>query len=258
MKKNTEYATEAGLCAAFIAWAKKLKNPSWTPYAETAGWDILLVAPDGTQIGIQAKLKFNMKVLHQTIPGNWDACRDTGPDFRAILLPDHDGIVDDICGALGIVAFHPKHWNYTNSEHGFGPDPSLENRYGDDWHYWCPRTRHELPDFVPDVVAGDSGPVQLTKWKVAALRIVASLELRGYVTRSDFKRYGIDPRRWVGPSKWLVPSAEFVGEYTRGEALDFDKQHPGVYPQVLAEVRETIAVEGAQLRLRRQTQEVLA
>jgi hypothetical protein len=43
--------SEADLCAGFIAAATK--GGSWTAYAETAGYDILMVrASDGVQIGI--------------------------------------------------------------------------------------------------------------------------------------------------------------------------------------------------------------
>lgn len=254
MKKPPRYATEADLCADFIAWVKAeagklhhgIKTPVWTPYAETADWDILLVAEDGTQIGVQAKLKFNMKVLHQTIPVSWDAWRDTGPDYRAILLPENDGMVDDICSALGITAFYATDRSYYGRgepDHlmEFCPGLSMEHYRG--WHYWSPRKRHELPEFVPDVIAGDSGPVQLTKWKIAALRIVATLEVRGHVTRQDFRTHGIDPRRWM-QAGWLVPKSERMqdaGQFVRGAGLDFDRQHPEVYAKVLAEIREKLA-----------------
>ena len=40
----------------------------WTSYAETAGWDILLVRKtDGFQIGIQAKLKITPFVMAQCL-----------------------------------------------------------------------------------------------------------------------------------------------------------------------------------------------
>ena len=79
--KVPRYKTEAALCADFITWVKAEsgtqrrfgagRSPVWTPYAETAGWDILLVAADGTQIGVQAKLRFNLKVIAQSIPDRW-------------------------------------------------------------------------------------------------------------------------------------------------------------------------------------------
>lgn len=246
MKKQPRYATEADLCADFIRWVKAeagkfyrgVQTPAWTPYAETAGWDILLVAPDGTQIGVQAKLRFNLKVIDQCIPGSWDAWRETGPDYRAVLVPESDGIAENICGALGLVLFQPSRSNY----HGFPAEftPELTMHWGRSWHYWSPRERHDLPEFVPDVGAGHSAPVQLTKWKIAALRITATLECRGYVTRQDFRTHDIDPRRWTGPGGWLVPRSEgirYAGQYVRGPALDFDRQHPTVYAEVLAEVR---------------------
>jgi hypothetical protein len=241
--KQQRFATEAELCAAFIAWAMgergrytpRAKSP-WTAYAETAGWDLLLVATDGTQIGVQAKLRFNLKVLTQALPDSWRCWHDTGPDFRAILVPDRDDDADRICGALGLVLFAPlREWG---DAYRFQPD--LERPHGGAWHYWSPHQRCKLPAFVPDVIAGASGPVQLTDWKVAALRIVATLELRGHVTRADFRRHGVDPRRWTGPSGWLE-RGEQPGQFVRGTELDFDRQHPTVYAQVLVEVREQLA-----------------
>jgi hypothetical protein len=97
---KSKFDTEAELCAAFIKWAEK---QGWKSYAETAGWDILLVAADGTQIGVQAKLRFNMKVLQQAVDyGLWG--RGIGPDFRAVLVPDSGG--KDICAALGMTMIY--------------------------------------------------------------------------------------------------------------------------------------------------------
>lgn len=242
MKKEPRYATEADLCADFIKWVQTTggksdrgqKVPVWTPYAETAGWDILLVAEDGTQIGVQAKLKFNLKVISQTIPSAWDAWHDTGPDYRAILVPENDGYVEDICSALGITAFYAR-TGYHKEKPDFHPLLGVDS-WRASWHYWSPRKRCALPEFVPDVIAGASGPVQLTKWKVAALRLIARLELQGFLTSQDFRDLSIDPRRWTGPSGWLV-SGPVPGQWLRGPGLDIEKQHPVVYAQVLEEVR---------------------
>lgn len=232
------FETEADLCAAF---SEQAIAQGWTPYPETEGWDILLVHPDGTQIGIQAKLAFNMKLIRQVLPGA-DALSsrlrwDIGPDFRAVLLPHDDWNASEILGALGITVFYPQvSWQWKAE---FMPSLTGKNCFGK-WHYWNPTNRVALPEFVPDVVAGASGPTQLTKWKIAALRIVAVLEVRGYVTRVDFKHYGLDARRWLGPDGWLVPMPERRGCYVRGCLPDFDAQHPVVYPQVLKEVRESL------------------
>lgn len=240
MKKTPLYALESDLCADFIRWvaagSARARGPRWTAYAETAGWDILLVAEDGTQIGVQAKLKANLKVLAQCLPEAWEAWHDRGPDYRAVLVPDSDSSYEGICAALGLMVIRPYRGGSPTT---FTPELGMEHWNGG-WHYWSPRQRCEVPEFVPDVVAGASAPVQLTKWKIAALRIVATLELRGYVTRNDFKAQRIDPRRWTGPGGWLVPAAQ-PGQFTRGPGLDFDRQHPDVYAQVLAKVREESA-----------------
>lgn len=248
MKRAPMFDTEADLCAAFIRWVdgqagRSSRNGTvarWTCYAETAGWDILLVAPDGTQIGVQAKLRFNMKVLQQTVhDGCFGAWRDNGPDFRAILIPQRDVDAMELCGALGITLFAPAGFAGYDDDRNLLPEfgPGLDGEVFGGWHYWSPRKRCELPEFVPDVVAGASGPVQLTKWKVQALRICARLEIRGHVTRQDFRVLGIDPRRWLGPQGWLVADPARPGEFTRADGLDFDRQHPTVYAQVLAEQR---------------------
>lgn len=248
MKKPIRYATEADLCADFIRWVKRqsgkiirggIKTPNWTPYAETAGWDILLVGDDGTQIGVQAKLKFNLKVLMQSVPDSWDDWRGRDPDYRAVLVPDRDTGYSNLCAALGLMLFTP-HYDYGN---GMEFEPSLDmHTHNGGWHYWSPLKRCELPEFVPDVIAGDSAPVQLTKWKIAALRIVATLEVMGHVTRQDFRGYGVDPRRWTGPGGWIKPGA-VPGQFVRADCLDFDRQHPTVYAQVLEEVRAKMARE---------------
>jgi hypothetical protein len=248
VKRAPKFNTEADLCAAFIAWAKGeagrhsygVQCPAWTPYAETAGWDILLVGTDGTQIGIQAKQRFNLKVLEQAVPHCWDAWRDEGPDYRAVLVPDRDRDAAELCGALGLMLFAPAGQWYDDDARGIGvafsPGLNMDHASGG-WHYWSPRTRCPLPEYVPDVVAGASGPVQLTKWKVQALRLMAVLEIRGHVTRQDFRTLGIDPRRWLGPQGWLLSDPARPGEFMRGAGLDFDQQHPAVYAQVLEETR---------------------
>lgn len=78
--KQKPFATEAELCARFIAAI----GADWTAYAETEGWDILLVRKaDGFQIGIEAKLKFNLDVVTQALETNTYAVVSPGPDCRA-------------------------------------------------------------------------------------------------------------------------------------------------------------------------------
>jgi len=226
-----DFHTEAALCTAFIEWLKTQQG--WTPYAETAGWDILLVHADGTQVGVQAKLKFNISVLCQAIESGlgWD---EIGPDFRAIMVPQDQG-ADTLCAALGLTLIRPRK-HYSGS---FTFEPSLDKHvYGyQRWHFMNPKKRHELPKYVPDVPAGVPSPSALTKWKIAALEICAVIELRGYVRLSDFRLAGIDHRRWR--ENWLEPVPDKPGDWRWLNGNDpFSKQHPVVYPQVLAKVKE--------------------
>jgi hypothetical protein len=226
-KLEPAFVTEAQMCAAFMEW---IRPQGWTPYPETAGYDILLAHSDGTQIGVHAKLRFNIDVLCQLSDFIVADDRD-GPDFRAVLVPS--GAADVLCTALGFIAFE---WD--RHDRRFTPD--IENRryYGRAWHYWNPKTRCALPRFVPDVPAGEPAPTRLTEWKISALGIAALLELRGHVTRKDFQFYRIDYRRWA--QDWLV-AGPVTGAWTAGPHLpNFAKQHPVVYPQVRAEVEERL------------------
>lgn len=230
MKREPTFKTEAELCAAYIEW---VIAHGWTPYAETEGWDILLAHPDGTQIGIQAKLRFNLNVLQQAVENSlgWSA---TGPDFRAILVPEDQGS-HDLCDALGLTLIRPR-INF-NRKPDFEPDLTKRSAWRK-WHYCNPEKRHELPAYVPDVAAGVPAPAQLTTWKIGALRISALLELRGYVTREDFRYAGIDHRRWA--EAWLeaVPEKPGAWRWLEGHNRGFQNQHPTIYPKIRAEVEE--------------------
>lgn len=233
MSKEVEFKTEAELCAAFIAWVKQC-CPGWICYAETEGWDILVAHDDGTQIGVQAKMRLSLEVLAQCVEdGQW-AGGGVGPDFRVVLVPKSNA-GEKLAHAIGItVICRDTHWS-TRHDKAFTPDLNLN--VWQHWHYRNPQKRHDLPRFVPDVPAGVPSPSPLTKWKIAALQICAVLELRGYVTRRDFSLAGIDHRRWV--EAWLDTVDGKPGAWKlRAGAPDFRVNHPTVYPQVLAEVRE--------------------
>ena len=236
--KSKAFALESDLCAAFIASI----GDQWQAYAETAGWDILLVRKsDGYQVGIEAKLKLNAKVISQAIePGSVYSITNAGPDHRAVLVPS--GETSDLAGVashLGITVIR------MFAQRTYGVDsflpalPVQTTRWrtgvDNEWFDWCPAKRCKLPDYIPDVTAGSSAPVQLTEWKVAAIKIAVTIELRGHVTREDFKYHGIDFRRWVTPGfEWL--KSDENRNWVRGENMpDFKAQHPTVYAQIAAE-----------------------
>lgn len=228
-KLKPMFEKESDLCAAFIAALDK----DWTAYPETCGFDILLVrAADGFQIGVQAKLRLTVQVVLQALEGNGDwRWASNGPDCRAVLVPGGACVagVAELSQRLALTVIR------YSMGYGFRPDlPRPRERWGGDlseWHELCPAQRLRLPAYVPDTAAGAPAPVQLTEWKIKALRIAVLLERRGYVTRADFKALMIDPRRWID-SGWLVAGPHGLA---RGTMPDFKAQHPRNYEEIAAD-----------------------
>lgn len=225
------FEKEADLCNAFIAAIPD----KWIAYPETGGFDILLVRKeDGFQIGVEAKLKLNAKVIVQVAERHesW-YITSSGPDCRAVLVPAYTGGgLAEICKLLGITViwmkYHKKSWERSQ----FRPElPEIKSAYDhDDWHECCPQKRLEVPDWVPDVEAGNSSPVMLTFWKIGAIKLAIVLEKRGFLRRDDFKNFRINMSRWT-QGKWIVQNGS--GGWIRGDYFpDFKKQHPVNYGQI--------------------------
>jgi hypothetical protein len=233
--KKQGFRSEADLCSAFIEAVKVQYTNQWIPYAETGGWDILLVrVKDGFQIGIQAKLVLNISVINQCLE-HWYSPKEIGPDCRGVLVPPYKGSeFQSICQYLGLTIINV----FPADARRFEPNlPTMKHgTQNPRWHEWCPLERNPLPCYVPDVVAGRSSPVQLTQWKIKALKVVALLEIRGFVLRSDFKHLGLDPRRWTARDGWLVTSLE--GYVAGRRTPDFAKQHPTVYAQIKSDFKK--------------------
>lgn len=229
MKAPRKFATEADLCAAFIAWVGRTA-PEVKYYAEWAGWDILLVYPEGWQLGIQAKLRLNADVILQAAPNCWYGSTNTvaGPDYRGILVPDRNGWAE-VAGRLGLLVFYPR--ESFRGQQDFLPD--LWERWAghspvENWLDWNPAKRHELPPVPTDAIAGSPCPVSLTTWKLRALDVLAELEVKGTITTKRIREIGVDPRRWI-QNRWLLPG-ERRGDWVRGDTCPrFDEQHPTAY-----------------------------
>jgi len=227
------FATEAELCAVFIEAATK--DGTWKAYPETAGFDILLVRNDSVQIGIEAKLTLNAKVLAQILPDHISySYAATGPDYRAVLVPDgKDGALRSVCAALGITVITCRHGTLEHWWSRFQPYLPHGRYETSDWHEWAPMSRCELPDYVPDVSAGVAAPVALSLWKVRAIKLAIILEERP-VTRADFKALGLSPSRWTDPwTGWLRKTDQ---GYVAGPHMpDFRAQHPRNYEEIKAD-----------------------
>lgn len=254
-KIRSEFANEAALCAAFIAALPE----GWTAYAETAGFDILLVRADGVQVGVEAKMTLNAKVLLQSVEGIYSGHGSelAGPDFRAALVPhgaagaelrrisSYLGVTVIECraadeGAKQIEAEVARHGEYyrqyaSRNYEPFKPELPRVNDWRSTWVDHCPLKRSVVPDYVPDVVAGASGPSQLSEWKIKAIKICILLERRGWVAVADFKSIGIDRKRWIDMG-WLAGRLGFRGHYIAGKyTLDLRAAHPINFAQIEAD-----------------------
>lgn len=245
--------TEAGLCATF----RTQLEPGWAVYPEFApgrdeGWDMLLVLEQareptaeervydawrgggplepGTQLGVEAKLRCNCTVLEQALPCDlWDVEDQAGPDFRAVLVPKASQDFAALARRLGVVVLEaePSRNSY------LGPVASRLEIYLRNQAPWPHRARHKLPDVIVDGPAGVPSPVQVTRWRIQAIRLCILLRDRGWVTRQDFRRLGISPSTWY--HRWLV-MGERVGRQQRWVAADgfepFDERHPDAARQL--------------------------
>lgn len=227
-KLRHSFRREADMCSAFLEVLGRDYAGTWRAYAETEGWDILLVRlRDGFQIGVQAKLTLNIAVINQCLEHGRSTC-DVGPDCRALLVPAGSGQhFQAICHYIGLVIISVLPEKQRIEPKLPGPHTKSPNS---PWHEWCPMKRHPLPAYVPDVMAGSSAPIRLTPWKIKALKIAALIERRGAVSRSDFKHLGLDPRRWTARNGWLRASAQ--GYVASRRTPDFAKQHPIVFSQI--------------------------
>lgn len=235
-KMSKPFATEADLCAAFIAALPE----GWTAYAETQGWDILLArAADGFQIGVQAKLRLNVDVVNQAIEDGYSyQIAGPMPDCRAVLVPDGAQHFDKICDYVGLTVIRMRDLEAKglNPRYNSRFFPTLPTErphlsHQGDWHEMAPARRCELPEYVPDVRAGSSAPLQLTDWKIKALKIAVLLEERGFVDRRDFAHLKLDHRRWIAMGWLEIRNSRFVA----GAMPDFRAQHPVVYEKVKAD-----------------------
>lgn len=244
-EKQPTFSSEAEMCGQFLS----VIPDEWTAYPETGGFDILLVRKeDGAQVGVEAKLKLNAKVISQAAQ-QIGVYKNTypGPDFRAVLVPYNTGWdLIDVCRLLSIEVIRIYPIDHSQSQRyikgkivgksHFLPDlPSLKYNHnemcGEQWFDFCPEKRIKLPDFVPDCGAGNKSPIQLSTWKIKAIKIVIEAMRRGFVTRQDFKYHSIDMSRWT-QCGWIV-SGKNKSEWILSEKVpDFRKQHPVNFAEI--------------------------
>lgn len=225
---------EADLVAEFCRRvAGSFRHNPWVIYPETAGWDLLLVHSDGFQLGVEAKLSLNAKVIDQALDRQHARHSHDGPDFRAVLVPSiglqHH--LSRICAAIGISIIALRGDQFGSSY------VNLPSNYDDHhWHNWCPAIRCPVPDYIPDVRAGIASPIKLTEWKIKAIKLMIVLERKGWVDRSDMRAIGISPSRWTDCFNGYLARGG-AGQYVGCNATpDYRAQHPENFAQIEADI----------------------
>jgi len=225
------FRTERQLVETYV---QTVDSARWQVYPETGNFDLLLSRKeDGFQIGIEAKLKLNTKVICQAADLAIGRSLGVGPDCRAVLVPhgQERNEYGPLLKALQIVVLR-----VSGRSHAPWVTPGLpaapEAR--GEWPEHFPAQRLELPDYVPDVAAGVASPTKLTLWKIKAIKISLILKKRGYLVRRDFARFDISPSVWTQRG-WIVAS-DSRGRWIEGVGIpDFEKQHPINYAQIEAD-----------------------
>lgn len=195
----TRAAKESDLCADFRDAAE---SDGWVVYPERAGWDLVLVWPgeapvpsgatlleEGSQVGVEAKLRANADVLAQAIG---HPMRE-GPDYRAVLVPKASEAFVAVARAIGLGVYTYRHcgsWRYRGGWERPRKTVAAPARH------WAPRKRLWLPPVVPRHAAGVPSPRPLTPWRVRALRLCHRLRHQGYVTTQDFRELGLSMDAW--------------------------------------------------------------
>ncbi|MEN9926658.1 MAG: hypothetical protein RL268_2784 [Pseudomonadota bacterium] len=245
------FIKEADLCAAFL----ECVPDDWTAYPETCNFDIVLVHKGtGIQIGIEAKLVLNAKVLAQVLDGRGSRYDTRGPDFRAVLvgrvvaenatLAQHLGI-----RVLEVEPRHPQSYvprgqkrtpylvrgdDWTPCLDQYRTD-SAEWIYGAEWTDEAPAERLRLPEYVPQVTAGVPAPLKLSVWTIQAIRLCILIGCTGTVTRAHFTALKINPTRWCN-GRWLQKAQR--GHWSPGPHFpgpNFRTTHPVTWAQIEAD-----------------------
>lgn len=213
-KRNTatsarqSFSSESALCEVLRTVTKEL---GWLAYPETSGWDLILVRPlDGLQVGVQAKLRANLDVLHQALPPR---PMKMGPDIRAVLVPEatERGAFAEIAERLqlavldgGILRGDLSRWYGYDGVHV--AETVQGARYLERTIEHAPvhvvSKRCWLPPYVPDTPAGVPSPVSVSPWRVSAAKFCAEIRTGLKPTKKEIEERGMSFSTW---RQWLDP-----------------------------------------------------
>ena len=223
-----KFTKETDLCEKFIQ-----NIPSeWKAYPEACNFDIVLQHENGWQIGIEAKLKLNTKLVKQAAEHySYRSLTLPKPDFRAVLIP-YDTKHPDLEYLLKLINVTiirmPR---YDKSPLRFSPVLPSNTYQSDSWFELFPEEKLDLPYYTIESKAGQKSPSPLSKWKIAALKIIVTLEKRGYVTRKDFAHNEIYMNLW-SQSNWIEKDYERKCWVATDNLPKLWDQHPKAYEEI--------------------------
>jgi hypothetical protein len=187
----SDYKKEVDLCNDFIFWSKMY---GYKVYPECGGWDMLLVK-NGVQIGVQAKLKANMKVLAQALDGVCERKLKVSPHYRVVLVaskPSSDFIKLAKACRIIIISFFgniSKHYCLRyNDIKAINYNYEFKSFIGSARYYrYAAKKRVKLPLFVADIKAGVPSPRNVSDWKILCIKAERLCIKQGYITSRDVK-----------------------------------------------------------------------
>lgn len=185
--------SEVELCEEFIQVATR---EGYQIYPEVSNWDVIVVNDAGDQLGVQAKLHANVKVLAQAI--------GPGPTYRAVLVPRATRDFRKLTYKLGLGLYTYNHITLANPRRPLIKFEPLTR--------WTDK-KMWLPPVPSACSAGMPSPRPLTTWRVQAIRLCHLLEERGYVTGLDFKRLGLKAAGWLNRGELI--RAGRMGRYAK-------------------------------------------
>ncbi|MDU4254588.1 hypothetical protein [Pseudomonas sp.] len=248
-EKPAPIAKESELCELFIHEFNQIEG--WVCHPESAGFDVLVVHEDGRQIGVEAKLSLNAKVADQILPNCGDDFYGApGPDHRLVIvskITDASAGIAKMLERLGVkVLCVEDRWGRDGYEHTFWLRERLLTHEEGKIYFghlrmfdWSPAERCHVPAVVSDLPAGVPAPVRITRWKEAAVKLVALMRNQGFVTVKQIAALGMGATSWTQPGSkpaWLAKGPG-RGQWVETEHMPaFDKQHPDLYALAVASI----------------------
>jgi hypothetical protein len=181
IKIYRKYALEKDMCDELTTRAK---TNGWIVYPEQGGWDLLLVR-NSIQVGIQAKLRANIKLLSQALVSEEFA----GPHYRAVAVGNSNYLEKEDFAKIAIglrlifidMNIHPDYWlrrvYYTD----------LWKKRIIPWRYYrhYPKQTLWVPNFIPELDAGVPSPRNVSPWKIAAIKLEMVATKKGWASIID-------------------------------------------------------------------------